>query len=659
MNSKKLNKPVHMISSPEIGSTVEIKIRSQQEWLYALGKIKTYRICGLALDTAEIGSPGHTIKIISLALPDKTVYISDCSNLGEEDIQEIAEHLAWLFEQRDIQKVIYNARQAMAIVRAIAGRKLYACHFFDLMLASQICWSGYYYLTPSGSVSSPWKRNVPDHSLASLAERHLGIILDGKDGCEGDDGRNGRKDGLGKGCRDGEGGNLMESAVLLPLHNILAELLARNGLWRIADLEFKAASSLAEMQLSGIHLECDQANAVVSREEGEICNLVWNMQEEARRKGYITVSHDGKRLCCYLNPDRTVEVMAFLRKRGYPVSSTKAEILRGLAAAGCAFAEALLCYRRISHQLAFLNSWLERVSPMDGRVHPQYFQIQSATGRISSRKPNAQQIPSAGEDAPAIRRLFTPAAGKKFVKADFSTIELCIMARLSGDRAMLDAFQNGADLHKLTASRMAGVPVEEVTDAQRKAAKIMNFLLIYGGSARTLQSRILSDYGIFMSSDEAEQARERFFSCYEGVREWQERQLSEMSFTVQHHFHNCVQGFFSLPLTATATLLGRRRVWPRFGAGVRASKFQMYNTPCQGTGADLIKLVMCEVYDKISSQEARIINSIHDEILLEVPEEKAALYARMLQEIMERVGSELLYPVPVKAEVKVLDTLAE
>ena len=116
MNSKKLNKPVHMISSPEIGSTVEIKIRSQQEWLYALGKIKTYRICGLALDTAEIGSPGHTIKIISLALPDKTVYISGCSNLGEEDIQEIAEHLAWLFQQRDIQKVIYNARQAMAIV---------------------------------------------------------------------------------------------------------------------------------------------------------------------------------------------------------------------------------------------------------------------------------------------------------------------------------------------------------------------------------------------------------------------------------------------------------------------------------------------------------------------------------------------------------------
>ncbi len=102
-----------------------------------------------------------------------------------------------------------------------------------------------------------------------------------------------------------------------------------------------------------------------------------------------------------------------------------------------------------------------------------------------------------------------------------------------------------------------------------------------------------------------------------------------------------------------------RRIWPRFGTGIKASKFQMYNTPCQGTGADLIKLVMAEVYEKISSEEARVIGSIHDEIILEVPEERAEEYARLLQEIMERIGSQLLYPVPVKAEAKVLTTLAD
>jgi DNA polymerase-1 len=503
------------------------------------------------------------------------------------------------------------------------------------MLASQICWSGYYYLTPSGSPKNPWKKRIPDHSLASLAERHLGIIL------------------------DVEKSAANESAVLLPLHNILAELLTKNDLQRIADLEFQVISSLVEMEISGIHMDCPQARGIVAQEEYEICNLVWTMQDEARKKGFVTVLHDGKRLCYYLNPDRQGDVMAFLKKRGYAVVSTKAEVLRGLAAAGCAFAEAVLRYRHISHSLSFLNNWLKHVHAEDGRIHPQYFQIPSATGRISSRNPNAQQIPRSGEDAPAIRRLFSPAPGKKYVKADFSAIELRIMASLSGDKAMREAFRDGIDLHRLTASKINGTAPEEVTDSQRQAAKIMNFLLIYGGSAKTLQWKVLSDYGKFMSLDEAEEAKTRFFQTYEGIREWQERQHQEMSYTMQHHFHNCVQGFFALPLTCTTTVLGRRRIWPRFGTGITATKFQMYNTPCQGTGADLIKLVMCEVYDKISSEEARIIGSIHDEIILEVPEERAEEYAQMLQEIMERIGSELLCPVRVKAEAKLLTSLAD
>ncbi len=162
-----------------------------------------------------------------------------------------------------------------------------------------------------------------------------------------------------------------------------------------------------------------------------------------------------------------------------------------------------------------------------------------------------------------------------------------------------------------------------------------------------------------MSLDEAEEMRERFFETYPGVRAWQERQIAESSYTHQHYFHNCVHGTFALPLTCTFTALGRRRVWPRFGAGIKASKFQLFNTPCQGTGADLIKLVMCEVYDRLSSEDARIIGSIHDELILEVPEEKAEEYARMLCEIMDRVGSKLLYPVPVKSEVKISSSWAD
>jgi DNA polymerase-1 len=265
-------------------------------------------------------------------------------------------------------------------------------------------------------------------------------------------------------------------------------------------------------------------------------------------------------------------------------------------------------------------------------------------------------VPRRGEDAPAIRRLFRAPPGKKLVKADFSAIELRIVAYLSLDEAMFKAFQEKEDLHKTTASKISGLSPDQVTEEQRQAAKCINYLLIYGGSAETLQQRSFYDYGVVMSLDEAEEARERYFEHYSGIREWQERQIMAMNYTYEHYFHDCVRGTFYLPLTCTFTALGRRRVWPRFGAGIKASKFQVLNTPCQGTGADLIKMAMCELHDSLRSDDVKIIGSIHDEILLEVPDDQAEAYARKLCEIMNRIGSELLYPVPVTSEAEILSS---
>ena len=619
-----------MINCYDPGSVV--RVQTSTAWELIRKDIERYEICGLNLLAAGQDPLIDVIEAISLSLPNNTVFEANCREMGSA----IIGHVARLLEEKRIRKVLYDAKRVLAFVRTSENRKLNASNIFDLKLASQICWSGYYYLTPSGCPKNPWKKRMPDHSLSSLAERHLGVILN-----------NDRESWI------------EESAMLLPLYDIFAELISRNGLQQVADLEFQTTSSIAEMEISGIYMDCHRAKDMVAQDENEICNLIRAMQEEASRKGFVTVTDDGKKLCYYLNPDRTEDIMAFLKKRGFSVANTKAEVLKGLAAAGCSFAERVLRYRHVSHTLAFLNSWLEHVHTSDGRIHPQYFQIPSSTGRISSRNPNAQQIPRTGEDATALRGLFSPAQGKKYVKADFSNIELRIMAHLSGDKIMQEAFREGIDLHRLTASRIESKPLDEVSDRERQAAKIMNFLLIYGGSAKSLQWRILSDFGKFIPLDEAEDAKEKFFQSYEGVRKWQEAQLSSMSFTVQHHFHNCVQGFFSLPLTCTMTALGRRRIWPRFGKGITASKFQMYNTPCQGTGADLIKMVMAEVYDKLSSQDVRIVDSIHDEILLEVAEERTEECAVKLKEIMERIGSELLHPVPVKAEVKVMESLAE
>ena len=610
---------------------------SQERWRMALQEAEKSGICGLALSVTGPDPLCHEIRLACLALPNDGVYVADRLSLGEGIISD----LAGLMENAKIKKVLYDAKTGLSFLCASMKRGPAVHNLFDLMLASEICWSGYYDLAPSNSPKNPWKKKPADHSLAALAERHLGIMINGKDAAQSAQSA------------------FQEAEVLLPIYCILNELLAKNDLLRIADLEFRAVPSLVEMEVTGIGLNGADAQSLVLDLEGEVCNLVWTMQDEAIKKGFVSVIHNGQRISYLLNPDRQEDVLAFLRKRGYPVVNTRAEVMKGLAAAGCAFAEALVRYRHDCYLLAVLNHWIDRIHAKDGRVHPHYFQIPSTTGRMSSKDPNAQQIPRAGEGARSVRRLILPGMGKRFVKADFSTIELCIMACLSQDQAMLEAFSSGLDLHRLTASRISGKAPGEVTAEERQAAKIMNFLLIYGGSAQTLQYRVQSDLGICMSADEAEEAKESFFQAYAAVREWQESQVMAMSFTVPHTFHNCVQGFFTLPLACTKTVLGRRRIWPRFGTGLTASRFQMFNTPCQGTGADLIKLVMAEVYEKISCQDAKIIGSIHDEILLEVIEDRAEEYARLLKEIMERVGSKLLYPVPVKAEAKILTTLDE
>ncbi|HUM80444.1 MAG TPA: hypothetical protein PLQ38_01600, partial [Methanothrix sp.] len=198
-----------------------------------------------------------------ISLPH-AIFIADTTELGKEIVSDLGQ----LLEQKEIKKIIYDARPALAFLRASVDRKLEVCNIFDLMLASQICWSGYQYLTASHSPKNAWKKNNPNHSLASLAERHLGIILDGEGGA-------------------GSAGK--EAAALLPLHQILAELIARNDLQRIADLEFRAISSLAEMEVSGIQMDCNQARNMVSQDEKEMVDLVWTMQDEARRKGFVTV----------------------------------------------------------------------------------------------------------------------------------------------------------------------------------------------------------------------------------------------------------------------------------------------------------------------------------------------------------------------------------
>ena len=640
----------------KIGSITEIE--SLQSWDRAIQEIKACRICGLGIKTTGPDPLAQRIRLIQTALPDNRIYIADLIDLGEREL--ILGDLVKLLEDKEVKKVIYNANFELSFIRASQSRRLNPKNIFDILLASQLCWSGYYDLAPSKSKKNPWRKRVPDHSLEALAERHLDVILErGGQDSDGSIFECDRSDpSLNQMSEQIDGQKQVDYSadrvkVLLPLHTIFQVLIEKNHLEKIADLEFRTISPVVEMELSGICFDCEAAKALISEKESQLVEVFINLQAEAKANGFHSLPSESKKPCDYFNPESREDIIRYLQSQGFSIASTRADVLKELAGRGCIFAEELQRYRQISHELVFLENWLKRTHSADGRIHSTYYQLKSATGRLCSCRPNAQQIPSRGDDAAAMRKLFKAAPGKMFVKADFSAIELRIMAYLSGDETMRSALQEGQDLHKLTASRVSGLPLEQVTREQRQAAKTINFLLIYGGSAQTLQWRALSDYGNFISLDEAEEARNRFFAAYPGIKQWQEKQIAEMSFTVRHYFHNCIYGTFEMPLTCTFTALGRRRVWPRFGVGIRASKFQLFNTPCQGTGADLIKLVMCEMYDKLQSEDARIVGSIHDEIVLEVPEDEAEYYASLLCEVMNRVGSEMLYPVPVTSSTEI------
>jgi DNA polymerase I len=338
-----------------------IKVDSIQSWNQALQEIKGYGVCGLHIETTGSDPLTSRIRSVQLALPNGHVYVADIFDLGKDIVDE----LAALVEDSQVKKVIYDAKVVLSFIRALQGHRLKFKNIFDVMLASQLCWSGYYDLVPSKSLKNPWKKRIPDHSLEALAERHLGIILD-------------------KSSRISDWEALEQTTkhvisaakyagVLLPLHAVLQKLLIKNTLMRVAELEFRTLSPVVEMEHSGIYLDADTARALMQEIEARMVEAFLELQAEAKKNGFIPIQREGKETSKYLNPDSQEDVKRYLQSRCFNITSTKSEILKELAMGGNIFADRLLSYRQISHQLAFLNSWLQDIHPVDGRIHPNIF----------------------------------------------------------------------------------------------------------------------------------------------------------------------------------------------------------------------------------------------------------------------------------------------
>ena len=294
----------------------------------------------------------------------------------------------------------------------------------------------------------------------------------------------------------------------------------------------------------------------------------------------------------------------------------------------------LLDYRSLTKLKSTYTDKLPRmVNPATGRVHTNYGQAIAVTGRLSSNEPNLQNIPIRTTEGRRIREAFIAAPGNVIISADYSQIELRIMAHLSGDDHMLRAFAAGEDIHRATAAEIFGVGLSEVTSEQRRYAKVINFGLMYGMSAFGLAGNL----GVERAA--AQMYMEKYFTRFAGVKQFMDdvRQQAKS------------QGYVE-------TVFGRRLWLPEInspnGPRRQGAERAAINAPMQGTAADLIKLAMIAVQNWLADSKlaALIVMQVHDELVLDVPESELALVREQLPKLMAGVAQ---LKVPLVAEVGV------
>lgn len=411
--------------------------------------------------------------------------------------------------------------------------------------------------------------------------------------------------------------------------NIYAEASARleeQGMHKLFfEMEMPLMTVLAEMQQAGCKADADQLCAFGEQLDTRIAALTEQIYEAAGHEFNIQSS---KQLGVVLFEELGLPYKK-KTKTGY---STSAEVLESLAGYHPMIAD-VLEYRQLTKlKSTYVDGLLKVIAP-DGRIHSHFQQTVTATGRLSSVDPNLQNIPVRTELGRELRRMFVAEQGRVLVDADYSQIELRVLAHVADDDAMIEAFRGGQDIHATTASKVYGVPVEEVTPQMRSSCKAVNFGIVYGISDFSLAQ----DIGV--TRKEAAAFIQSYLDTYPGV---------------QHYMESIKQS--ARETGYVETLFGRRRALPELNSknfnlrsfGERAAM----NTPIQGTAADIIKIAMLRVRDRLKAEgfEARLILQVHDELILEAPEHEAERAAALLREEMEHAAE---LRVPLVAEAKI------
>jgi DNA polymerase-1 len=568
----------------------------------AVEELRRVGTLGFDTETTELDPYKGRLRLVQLST-GRSTYVFDVYRLGGDDAradQGLAP-LRELLEDAGVTKIAHNAKFDLKWVRHHLGCETNGV--FDTFLASVLIAAG---------------DGDRRHSLADVAKFFTDVELDKSEQISDWNAPELSQSQLQYAARDAQ--------VMLSLHEQMADRLAADGLTQVAELEFDCLMPIAEMELNGIYLDESRWREQLEKVKVAQAAAAGELQEMLAA-GVAQASLFGRP---EINLDSQQQVHDALVNLGVPMpNSTRAWELQPLVEKYPVVGK-LLDYRAAQKSMtSFGENTLEFVEPATGRIHADFRQIGAPTGRFSCSNPNLQQIP---HDA-AYRRCFRAPDGRKLVIADYSQIELRILADFSGDENFIKAFESGQDFHTMTASQVFNVKPEDVSADQRSFAKRLNFGIVYGVGA--------SRFGLMtgLSQTDAENTMRKYFGTYRNLDAY----LRESGRSV-------IDG--RTARTKSGRLL-RVRYDENDRASIGATRRYGVNMPIQGTSADILKRCLRLLHDSLRGTSGKLVNIVHDEVMVECDASEAELIATKLDDSMVSAGRDFVSRVPIKTDVHI------
>ena len=574
------------------------------------------KVCALDTETDSLKTTEAALLGFSLSKKNGAGFYIPVASQGDSlfaaegvSQQDAVEQISRLFKEPDWTLVLHNAKFDYEVLRT-AGLKEEDCKakIFDTMIASWL-------LDPDKTGHSPY-------SLETLGQTKLALV-----GIE-------FKDLVGKGqtFRDVP----LEKAVpyaaedadfTFQLYKIFYEELKQKNLLELFEtIEMPLIKILGEMELAGIHLD----SAALGDYNKELQKEISSAEKEI----YAEVGHEFN----IASPKQLQEVL--FTERGLPHGkktktgySTDTSVLEELAAMDPVPAK-ILKYRELSKLQSTYVDALPKLADKQGRVHTSFMQTGTATGRLSSRDPNLQNIPVRNEAGRKIRSAFTAVPGTVLISADYSQIELVVLSHLSGDQNMQAAFKNGDDVHKATASLIYGVEPKDVTPEMRRTAKTINFGVIYGMSAFRLAAQL------DITRTQAQSFIDNYFKQYSAISKF----INDTIKGAEESGH-------------VQTIMGRRRRILNINSKNKVEKAAAervaVNTPVQGSAADIVKKAMIDVSSalKEANNGARLLLQVHDELILECPD-KPEVVEKTIALLRQKMEGAVQLSIPLRVSIE-------